>query len=230
MKKLILIICLSLVSAFAFSQWKWQNPLPQGNTLTSVHFLGADTGYAVGDLGTIIKTIDGGVSWTLLTYETYNELFSVYFTNPNDGFAVGVEGTIIKTTDGGTTWTIIPSGTLNTLYSIFFPNNSNGYIVGENGIILKSIDSGSTWTEISGGGGPDNCLVSVCFTDANTGYIADNNYSGCSILKTIDSGNTWSNVFSASSGYRVRFPKPFSPPPDHRSMFCIFLKGFSNPF
>ncbi len=66
MKKLIISISLMLFSALSFAQWTWQNPLPQGNTLKSVYFTNANTGYAVGNYGTIIKTIDGGEQWTIL--------------------------------------------------------------------------------------------------------------------------------------------------------------------
>ena len=66
MKKLILAICLSLLSALAFCQWTWQNPKPQGNDLKSVKFATPDVGYTVGTVGTIMKTTDGGVTWTHL--------------------------------------------------------------------------------------------------------------------------------------------------------------------
>ena len=56
MKKIISLFCLLLISGFAFSQWTWQNPLPQGNKLLSVYFTDASTGYIAGDVGTILKT------------------------------------------------------------------------------------------------------------------------------------------------------------------------------
>src|SRR4051794_16478136 len=37
------------------SGWSWGNPLPQGNTLRAMSFAGP-TGYAVGDVGTLLKT------------------------------------------------------------------------------------------------------------------------------------------------------------------------------
>ena len=57
--------------------------------------------------GTILKTIDGGTTWTTLSSGTTNDLNSVYFTDANTGYAVGDTGTILKTIDGGTTWTAI---------------------------------------------------------------------------------------------------------------------------
>ena len=63
-KTLFLSIVLFLTGFSSFAQWEWQNPLPQGNTLNSVYFTDASTGYAVGVVGTILKTIDGGATWT----------------------------------------------------------------------------------------------------------------------------------------------------------------------
>ena len=94
MRKFYLALILCVISVSSFAQWTWQNPLPQGNTLNSVIFTDANTGYAVGESGTIIKTIDGGLNWTVLPTGTSNFLFSVCFANSNIGYAVGAFGKI----------------------------------------------------------------------------------------------------------------------------------------
>ena len=60
-----------------------------------------NTGYVVGDGGTIIKTLDGGVTWNLLQSGTTYELNSVSFPNSTTGYTAGDLGTILKTTNGG---------------------------------------------------------------------------------------------------------------------------------
>ena len=68
--KPIHIVLVIVLAAFRFamanaqSGWYWQNPLPQGNTLNGVFFTDANTGTAVGDVGTIIRTTNGGTNWT----------------------------------------------------------------------------------------------------------------------------------------------------------------------
>jgi photosystem II stability/assembly factor-like uncharacterized protein len=43
--------------------WIWQNPLPQGNPLTSIHFAKDKlSGFAVGADNTVLRTQDGGFS------------------------------------------------------------------------------------------------------------------------------------------------------------------------
>ena len=125
MKKLTLIICLTLVSAFAFAQWTWQNPLPTGNDLQSVYFFDDSTGFSVGNFGTIIKTTDGGTKWTALQSGTTAHLNSIYFTSAKTGYVTGNGGTILKTVDGGTTWTALHSGTELTFSSVYFTDHNS---------------------------------------------------------------------------------------------------------
>ena len=49
--------------------------------MTIFNFIDINTGYAVGNTGSIIKTIDGGQNWTSQTSGTVNLLYSVYFVN-----------------------------------------------------------------------------------------------------------------------------------------------------
>jgi photosystem II stability/assembly factor-like uncharacterized protein len=225
MKKLTLIICLTLVSGFAFSQWIEQNPILPGNTLNSVFFTDANTGYAVGSLfrdryyvfhaqgGIILKTIDGGAKWDTLwrdkTPENY--LTSIFFTDANTGYAVGGsewDDIILKTTNGGTTWDTLSSGISVPLKSVYFTDSNTGYAVGLYGLIIKTIDGGATWIgEPNFDKGP---LFSVFFTDANTGYVVgrenlEQNLFGI-ILKTIDGGTTWTlSLQSVLPFYSVYF-------------------------
>ena len=61
----LLLIILMLLPLFTKAQLTWQNPLPQGNTLTAVHFVNSNVGTAVGKFGTIMHTTDGGNTWTV---------------------------------------------------------------------------------------------------------------------------------------------------------------------
>ncbi|MCK5618455.1 MAG: hypothetical protein KAJ17_03605, partial [Candidatus Krumholzibacteria bacterium] len=56
------------------SDWVWQNPIPQGNTLRGVSFTDASTGTAVGDAGTILRTTNGGATWVGQTSGTTKTL------------------------------------------------------------------------------------------------------------------------------------------------------------
>lgn len=126
-----------------------------GYWLRAVHFADNSTGYAVGDAGTILKSIDAGSTWNSLTLtgsiasRRYND---VYFMNASTGIAVGgwesndSISTIIKTTDGGLNWTVVMDNLGSMLNGVHFFNATQGYVVGNDGVIYYTNDAGSSWS------------------------------------------------------------------------------------
>ena len=53
---------------------------------------------------TILRTTDGGISWSSQISGTNLHLYNVFFTDANNGWAVGINGTILRTTNGGVTF------------------------------------------------------------------------------------------------------------------------------
>ena len=51
--------------------------------------------------GAILRTTDGGTTWTPQTSGTASLLLGVSFTDSDNGTAVGVTGIILRTTNGG---------------------------------------------------------------------------------------------------------------------------------
>ena len=58
----------------------------------------------MGDIGTILASTDGGVSWKTQSSGTKARLSSIQFLDPRQGWAVGDSGTILASTDGGVSW------------------------------------------------------------------------------------------------------------------------------
>src|SRR6187401_3293933 len=109
------VILLVIASAVSVAQikaglgWVWQNPLPQGNPLYSIHFAKDKlTGYAVGSDNTILHTRDGGFHWIRQNPPTNVTFSGVYVKDEKDAYVVGSRGTIITTTDGGKYWKTVP--------------------------------------------------------------------------------------------------------------------------
>lgn len=103
----------------------------------------------------VLKTTDGGATWTTHVVTGAEELNKFYFVDNTTGWAVGNKdylsnnvGQIFKTTDGGNTWTLQFTSTLaNTdLKRVFMLNSTTGWTVGNLGTILKTNDGGTTWT------------------------------------------------------------------------------------
>ena len=159
-----------------------------------------------GNAGTILKTSDGGTTWTDLSISTTYVFWSVFFTNTNTGYIVGGQylsggvGIILKTTDGGLTWTALYYDT--TLNSVFFTDSNTGYAVGGSGTIYNTVNGGSTWTAQTSG--TRNRLKCVYFTTGNTGYAVGD---GETILKTTNGGTFNDETVSPEQTY-ILYPNP----------------------
>lgn len=71
--------------------------LPTSKQLLAVHFLTENLGWAVGEKGRILRTVNGGTNWTAHTLSNIErDLVSVHFVSAQTGYAVGEDGTILK--------------------------------------------------------------------------------------------------------------------------------------
>ena len=168
------------------------------------------TRFIVSSKEILLKTTDGGSSWTTVNSRIGNEQLSkgivtgklrltkVYFIDDINGYALGSDGTggyntILKTIDGGASWIdLLKHGNENLtkqgLTSIYFNDLNVGYVLGTHGTILKTSNGGNSWTKLKTG--TEDTLYSVCFTNAQTGYVV---ISGTgNILKTNNGGTSWS--------------------------------------
>lgn len=181
--------------SFAQTGWSWQNSLPQGNRLNDIHVFDASSAIAVGTAGTVMRTTDGGTTWTVQHYVagTVDNLREVFFTDANIGTAVGQNGIILRTITGGLSWSTQMSGTLVDLSAVYFVNANIGTVVGETGIILHTTDGGATWSSQVSSTVWD--LNSVCFLDANTGTAVGDTGT---ILHTTDGGANWTSQVSGT--------------------------------
>ncbi|NTW33973.1 MAG: hypothetical protein HGB12_15380, partial [Bacteroidetes bacterium] len=73
----ILLIFFSHINC-ASAQWSDISYLTNSN-LRSVFFNNILTGFSVGDSGTVIKTINGGSSWSLVSVPSNKNFKSVFF-------------------------------------------------------------------------------------------------------------------------------------------------------
>ncbi len=133
-------------------QWVWQNPLPQGNDLNDMYVFDENTAIAVGKMGTIIKTTDGGMSWYKYESNSTSELNSVFFINNNTGWAGGYTNTLCKTIDGGKTWKTqifnkFPESVSLHVSDLYFTDENKGWISG-GGFIYSTTDGGESWIEM----------------------------------------------------------------------------------
>ena len=143
-----------LVSTDAGASWT-QAEVPTRVLLTAVHMHDERTGWAVGHDAVILRTGDGGATWSLVHQAPEEELplLDVWFRDADTGFAVGAYGYFLATGDGGETW--IPRTVsendfhLNALVPVAGPASQRLFIAAEAGVAYRSDDGGATWRELS---------------------------------------------------------------------------------
>ena len=190
---LLAIIFLFTLTSQIFSQWIPQNS-GTTNRFMTCFFLDDNLGWAAGNLGTIVKTTNGGQNWTSQSISTTDHIHSIFFTDQLNGWIVLYEfvpfrhGSIMHTTNGGDSWFTQLAVSGFSLHRIFLTNVNNGYALGSNGILFKTTNGGQSWNDIS----PFNSywFYSAFFFNPNEGWVGGG-LEGY-LLRTINGGQNWS--------------------------------------
>ena len=149
-----------LVSTNDGASWI-QAEVPTRVLLTAVHMHDERIGWAVGHDAVILRTVDGGDTWSVVHQAPEEELplLDVWFHDERTGLAVGAYGYFLATDDGGETWT--PRSVseddfhLNALIPVAADDSGTQpsasrrlYIAAEAGAVYRSDDGGTTWREL----------------------------------------------------------------------------------
>ncbi|HMS34354.1 MAG TPA: T9SS type A sorting domain-containing protein [Ignavibacteria bacterium] len=107
--------------------------------------------FGAGDLGTIVRSLDQGMTWTVINSNVTGKLNSIEFVGSdiNNVIAAGDSGLIILSTNCGVNWTVINAGVTNNLNSVYSLNSFNTFIAGDKGTLLQSSNGGMTWNNRS---------------------------------------------------------------------------------
>jgi photosystem II stability/assembly factor-like uncharacterized protein len=229
-KIIIGLVLFFAVSVSSYGNWTQLNSGTE-NTLNEIFFPTENTGFAVGEKGTMLKTVDGGNSWSILEMKTELDINDLFFFDSNVGCVVGDSGYFAQTTDGGSNWTIryLIQGDFLKLSSVFFTSQLIGYVGGSesfsNGIIFKTSDGGQSWTKTSI---PESIFdinfTKIIFPEPDIGYAITRGMC----MKTVDAGDNWfitdtnlvksggmfsiledAHFFSADTGFIVGWYNPF---------------------
>ncbi len=183
--------------------WQVNNSVGgDGGILYDLSFYNQEIGFACGENGKIIETIDAGKYWTKLLSPTNSTLYSISFVSPLIGWCGGMNGKLFKTTDGGNSWVEQITGSNLNIQKICFLDYLNGYIVSSlnSGVaFLKTTDGGTTWHVLPISSKP--WLRSMCFVDRENGWVVGD---WGTILNTTDGGLNW-NIQKEDSTYGSTF-------------------------
>ena len=140
-------------------QWCIESPLFASTAplLHAVWAANADDVFAVGDLGTIVRRVDG--VWVVMESGTTSDLRGLWGTGPSDVWASGVAGTILHF--DGTQWVAVPGGGTSDIDAVWASGPNDVWFVGSaralrwNGSTLTSFNLTGTLTAVSGTGPSD---------------------------------------------------------------------------
>lgn len=158
-----------------------------GGYVYSIHFPTPLIGYASCSLGTVLKSTDGGETWTATTSELMLDLRDIFFVNADTGFVAGSDGYFARTFNGGMYWEDFNHPTITGKH-LYFTDHLNGYAIeGDN--LMKTIDGGETWTMVG-----MSEIGSYAFTDPDRVFGVG--YHG-RLFKSEDGGVTSHNYTTA---------------------------------
>lgn len=191
------------------------------NTIFELNFVSADSGWLTtwksdGQKETegweILRTVDGGKTWSLWPAQIEHKIRYVYFVNGNLGWALNLSNDILQTTDGGETWNLqrkagrskvkynynnpgAPTEVPDPLQRLYFLNERIGWAWGggkkedafeQEGVFLRTVDGGKTWQQLKYQFGHE--LQALFFLDPDIGWASDRK---AGLFRTVDGGKTW---------------------------------------
>jgi photosystem II stability/assembly factor-like uncharacterized protein len=165
------------------SEWNWVDTGIIGNMAIGyalvqgeLSFTDSQHGWAVGGLGQIVHTTDGGTTWLTQTLTCGHptcpmRLFALEMLDDQEGWIAG-EG-LYHTSDGGANWDIVMEGTVGgekDFHDMQFVDALNGWLAGARGRILVTRDGGDTWHEVDNNSSSFT-LLGLSFVDQDKGWL-----------------------------------------------------------
>ena len=155
-----------------------------------MQFVSPNVGYiisansSIGDTGKLLKTSDGGESWSIINLFDMSTITDMSCVSENVLYINGNglnNFKLLKSIDGGISFEIVNTDTISG-NKIQFINEQIGYSSSFSEI-LKTTDGGVSWIVVN-----NSSILSFYFINENIGFL--NTSSG--LFKTVDGGNNYS--------------------------------------
>jgi photosystem II stability/assembly factor-like uncharacterized protein len=169
--------------------------------------------WASGNRGTVLRTIDGGMTWRSDTVAGASALdfrdIQAFSADTALVLSAGADARIYRTTDGGRSWTLSYSNRSNGVFfdGMAFWDRRNGIAFSDpvNGsfLVITTADGGLTWREIaadalpaplSGEAGFAASGTNVAVAAANNVWIGTGGGARTRVLASSDRGTSWRAV------------------------------------
>ncbi len=157
------------------------------------------TGYFGYGAGFVIKTVDGGASWTQISSGSGNSITDMDRFADGNLIAVGENGTVLTST-GTTPWTLHAPFTTSHVRAVQVIGPQEVVAVDEAARVYSSADGGATWAAAATT--PPNLEAEdLFFTTLLDGWVTGFGFGGAAVFHTTDGGATWTSVPGFSGAY-----------------------------
>ncbi|NVO20039.1 MAG: T9SS type A sorting domain-containing protein [Bacteroidetes bacterium] len=161
---------------------------------SQIGFAGGESLTYMGD-GIVIKTTNGGTTWTQLWTGSQQGIEGISFPDLNTGYIGGWSGYFAKTTNGGTSWTPQSPGSDIYYYTdVVFKDTDHGIVTAQTNSgagVYYTGNGGTTWATATGVSGVP---YGACHVTGSTYYLVTN---GGDIQRSTNDGASWTTVYSA---------------------------------
>ncbi len=155
--KPMLLLCTLFVAGSALGDWQTQTTGTTG-TLHAVSAVNGNVCWLAGESGKIIRTVDGGNTWSLVNSGIIGTQDISAFEGISDNIAFASttlsdsSTALYRTTNAGSPWDLVFSERAGFIFAIRMFNPIEGIAVGEpvsgRWMILKTANGGETWSRI----------------------------------------------------------------------------------
>lgn len=208
--KYILLFVLSSLTVIAQNSW-----VPQSSGVTvsldCIKVVDQNVAWAAGDSGKVIRTINGGITWTSVDGGYFGEatIWNIDALDSNIAFVTITPSPfsttyIYRTTNGGNSWEQVFSQDGGFINDIHMINNVSGIAYGDpidgKWTVIKTYNGGTNWFRVSTEPVPDGFEVgiyynSLCLTDSlHIWFLSDNK-----VYHSFDGGATWASSNTTNS-------------------------------
>ncbi len=154
---------------------------------SALAFIDDDTVAVLGNTSQNMRSLDGGLTWTVgYVFAGFN-VYRMRFADVNTGLAVGaIGGRVLRTQDGGVSWSVIGGGSTDDNIEGLAASPSGSVVLAGalNGRMLRSITAGATW---------DDAGVNFRAPSFGSEQVAIAVSAG-QIARSADAGQTWAVV------------------------------------
>jgi photosystem II stability/assembly factor-like uncharacterized protein len=146
--------------------------------------------YPSGFGGSVVKTTNGGLNWTVVYNTTATTVNAVSGTSALDVFVLLNDGTMLKSTNGGSNWTTLSHSYLQYGFDIAFINANTGFAGGQAGSLCRTTNAGVTWDTIPHIQFDWSYYQIKAISETELYLVGHPGF----LYKSTDAGNTWTSL------------------------------------